>query len=502
MIFNFLFLILTSIQWIPTLQFISLSSRNVDVLDFNNPGWFIPWQNLVQFIAPDFFGNPTTLNYWGVWNYAEFVGYVGILPFILAVFSLFFRQDKKTLFFGAGFFISLIFSLPTFFAKIPFVLGIPLIETSQPTRLLFITTFSLAVLAGLGLDNFVKTRNRKIFYPVISFACIFIFLWFLTNFSDPNLAVSRRNLFLPGALLIVSGALLFVSVVFRLGPVAIMIHIIIVGVVVFDLFRFGWKFIPFTNKNYLFPSTRAISFLQRNIGEFRMMSTDARILPPNFSSIYRIQNIDGYDPLYLLRYGELIASSERKKADINPPFGFNRIITPHNIDSKIIDLLGVKFVLSLSDLKSDKLKKVFQEGKTRIYKNTDVIRRAFFVQNTQSAFNKEESIKLMFANNFNPRETAVLELENTGGGEAIPPERWNKRWSKGKAEIIVYTENKIIVKTNNSEDGFMVLTDSFYPIWHATIDSLKTKIYRTDYNFRGVVVPAGKHKVEFYSSLF
>ena len=32
--------------------------------------------------------------------------------------------------------------------------------------------------------------------------------------------------------------------------------------------------------------------------------------------------------------------------------------------------------------------------------------------------------------------------------------------------------------------------------------SILDKIYRTDYNFRGVIVPAKKHKVEFYSSLF
>src|SRR3989344_1735260 len=40
-ILNSLFIILSSVQWAPTLQFILLSARNIDLLDFNNPGWFV-----------------------------------------------------------------------------------------------------------------------------------------------------------------------------------------------------------------------------------------------------------------------------------------------------------------------------------------------------------------------------------------------------------------------------------------------------------------------------
>ena len=51
-------------------------------------------------------------------------------------------------------------------------------------------------------------------------------------------------------------------------------------------------------------------------------------------------------------------------------------------------------------------------------------------------------------------------------------------------------------------NGFLVLTDSYYPTWHAAVDGVEEKIYRTDYNFRGIIIPAGKHKVEFHNSLF
>ncbi|MEK7533786.1 MAG: YfhO family protein [Patescibacteria group bacterium] len=503
-ILNSLFIILTSVQWITTLQFILLSARDIDQVSFNNPGWFIPWQNLIQFVAPDFFGNPSTLNYWGIWNYGEFIGYVGILPLIMAVFVLFFRRDKKTLFYGVIFFISLIFSFPTIFAKIPYILQIPFLSTIQPTRLLFIIDFSLAVLAAFGFDYFLR-HKKAIVYPLIFMILIFVGLWFFVLFGNQitkitlaeNIIVAKRNLVFPTLLLAISGILLFILMRFPKAErrFAIMIYIIIVGVTIFDLLRFGFKFTPFTNKEYLFPNTKIISFLQKKPGQFRIMTTDSRIFPPNFSTIYKIQSVDGYDPLYLRRYGEFIAASERKSPSIDPPFGFNRIITPHNYDSKIIDLLGVKYILSLSDIESPKLKKVFQEGQTRVYENKNYAPRVFFVGEMKVVNNKNEAIQAMFDKDFDFRKIAVVE-DYRGVNRNTHP-----MCDRCEAEILLYSENKIVINTNIDNDGFLVLTDSFYPTWHATIDGKQTRIFRTDYNFRGVLVPKGEHTVIFYNTL-
>jgi hypothetical protein len=125
-----LFIILAAIQWRPTLQFIKLSGREIDQSQFNQPGWFLPWQNLVQFLAPDFFGNPTTLNYWGIFNYAEFIGYIGVVPLVFAFLAIFWRRDKKTLFFTSLFLVALSFALPTPWAKLLYQLELPLISSS------------------------------------------------------------------------------------------------------------------------------------------------------------------------------------------------------------------------------------------------------------------------------------------------------------------------------------------------------------------------------------
>lgn len=490
-----LFFILSFIQWFPTFQLINLSARDIDqVNNWLKDGWFIPWEHIIQFIVPDFFGNPTTLNYWGVWNYGELVGYIGILPLIMAIFAIFQRRDKKTLFYGILFFVSLIFALPTVFAKIPFWLNIPFISSAQPTRFLFLICFSLSVLSALGFDYFIKDKKKISALPSLIFVGVILsLLWIFI--PKEHSAVVKNNLLLPTAIFTSYLLLIIFLIIFpRQKGINIIIYIIIMGVTAFDLLRFAWKFTPFTPAQYLFPQTKSIEFLEKNIGNFRLMSLDSQIFPPNFSIAYRLQSIDGYDPLYLRRYGELIAASERNKPNISLPFGFNRIITPHNYQSKIIDLLGVKYILSLADIHSSKLSKVFQEGETRIYENLEVLPRVFFVNQIEFANNKNEAIRKIFDIKFDQHSVAIIEdpdlkIKNI------------KNLEIGKAMIVGYSTNEIKIDTDNTGNGFIVFTDTFYPTWKLKIDNVEEKIYRTDYNFRGAIIPKGKHTIIFYNSL-
>lgn len=490
-----LFAVITFVQWLPTLQLIEYSGRTVDRL-WQEPGWFIPYSHLVQFIAPDFFGNPATLNYWGVWNYGELVGYAGIVPLVMALFAALTLRRKAVLLFTAVILASLIFALPNPISELPFFFSLPFLSTAQPTRLIFLISFSLAVLAGLGLNHFQKTQ-KKFVYPAVIVGMIFVLLWFVSysniplNTSPENLSVARRNLFLPSAVFIAVLIGWVLSFIIKTKKYILVLSLVLVSLTIFDLGRFSQKFLPFTDPEYLFPETQTLEFLSEQTGIFRIMSVDDRILPPNTSIMYGLQTVDGYDPLYLLRYAELIAASERNEPNVSPPFGFNRIITPKRFDSRIIDLLGVKYIVSLSDIKLQGLSLVFEEGQTKVYENQNALPRAFSIQTLLPVSSKELAIKGLFENQERLDKVAVVE-EYSG----------QTNFEKADVEIETYSPNKVTLKVSSESRSFVVFTDTYYPTWKARIGKENLPVYLTDYNFRGVSLPPGEHVVEFYSTLF
>lgn len=413
------FLIFTAItffQWKPALDFILLSSRSIDQSIWQKPDWFLPWQNLAQFLAPDYFGNPATGNYFGIWNYGEFVGYVGIVPLIFVFLS-------RNKFFISLLLVGLLLTLPTKISALPFVLNLPFISSAQPSRLIVLIDFSLAVLAATGLDNFL--RNKKISFTWIIFPVTLTILWVFAG------DVSRRNLILPTVILGLSVGLIFFSL-----RKNFLVYILIL-LALFDSGRFAGKFLSFSLPEDLYPKTKVTSFLQQNLGSYRFASLDDRIMPANFAVVYKLQDIGGYDPLYLKNYSAVLPAA-------------NRMISLKDYRDPRLDILGVKYVLSLTDIDSLKFIKVFQEGETRIYENKNAKSRVFFADD------------------------------------------------KGKAVIEKYQPNEVVVKTENEKISFLVLTDIYYSTWKAEVDGQKTEIKIFDNLFRAVNVPAGEHSIRFY----
>ena len=489
-------ILITSVQWLPLHNLLNASSR-VTAADYLKAGWFLPWQNLIQFIAPDFFGNPATLNYWGIWNYGEFIGYLGIVPLIFIVYGLISKKNSQIIFWLSAAIISLVFMLPSFISKLPFVLNLPLISTLQPTRLMIILDFSLVMLAVYGLSSWLenKERNHKLWVAVAAVVLPLFILWttvlgehllYRNQEILANLLVSRSNLVLPTIIFFVSLLILYAGWLFRKISKG-KILILLLFLTVFDLFRFGWKFTPFTDSKYFFPETKAISFLRSRQGPFRIMSVDKEILPPNTASYYGLESVEGYDPIFSQRYEEFIAASERGKPDIRPPYGFNRIITLQNLDSKILPLLNVKYILSLSELNKPYLKKVYKEGETRIYEDSRAYPRAFFVNKVVNETIKQQIIEDLYNPLYDLKNTAIVEN----------PVLFKLPVSENSGKVIAdrYTGDSMFLSAELPVSQYLVISGSYNGCWKAEIDGSQTQIYRTDFTLMGLIVPAGMHKI-------
>lgn len=492
------FILITSAQWYPAFNFINRSARASDLTKIFEQGWFIPWQHLSGYLIPDFFGNPATNNYWGVWNYGEFAGYVGILPLILALYALWYRKDMKVLFFGSILFLSMLFSFDTYISRLPFILNIPFLSTAQPTRLIFLTVFSLSVLTALGFDRYISAVSagniRRIVVFVISVITILAFITVRPSFfgitTEPSLlAVAKRNTVFP-VLLCVLSAILLLLPIRKKYPVIFSVCAVILAAV--DLFRFGWKFTPFTPAGYLYPDTVITRFLREDNSFWRLMSLDRRIMPPNFSVAYGFRDTGGYDPLYLSSYAKLAASwNEGKPSSGNT--SFNRIITPADYGSFIADLLGVKYILSYGQISSGKTEYVMNEGNTYLYRNKNSFPHFYFPENTVYAPDDNQALAMLFDLKEKTKNTAII----TG----LPDGSIVSGTGNGELSEISSRDGSIRLEVRTEKQSVLVVSEVYYPSWHVYIDGRETPILKANYLFMGAAVPQGKHRVEFRTEL-
>lgn len=489
------FLAMTTLQWFWFMRFLSETGRAFNAEQVFSAGWFIPWQHLAQFVAPDFFGNPATMNYWGEWNYGEFVGYIGLLPFIAALYASVTVKGIGRYFFYA-LIASLLFILPTPIARLPYIVNIPLVSSLQPTRLMVVIDLCLSVLAAIGVHEFIAEKKKRKYFILISGVFMLGVLWAVAiaqvyGTTDAVIKgqwlVSQRNLIMPT---LTFAAITIALAVFGFFGNKKTIRILVVAgvcvIVAADLLRFSWKFTPFTQREFFFPHTPTISFLQKQSPPFRVMSLDNRILPPNVASFYNIETVEGYDPVVSARYEEFIAAHNRKSPDINPPFGFNRIITVSTTDSPLFPLLGVRYVLTLGEMHNKNFRLVFQEGETRVYEYDGQLPRMFPVESAVSIGDDKSAIEALYVATFDPRKHAVT-LGATPAAAPLSP--------SDQITVTSYSPANIVAQASLSEDRFIVILNTFDSRWRAYVDNAPVVLQRTNYVFQGLHVPKGTHTI-------
>jgi len=475
-------------QILPSIEFINLSARNIDQAYNLGRSWFLKPQNLIQILAPDFFGNPSTYNYWGASNYAEFVSFIGLVPLSFVLISFKKNLKHKEVYFFAGLaLLSLIFALPNFLSKIPYIYHWPYISSAQPSRIIFLLIFSLVVLCAYGLDQFLTYKSKKIIFPPLLILASLFMLFVITKtfkseFPNDAAHIAYRNLIFP---IVTAIAVLGIYVARLLGVNRKIVIIAIFTLTAVELFRFTAKFTSFSKLSWIFPETEVTNFLSNQPKPFRVMTTNGLILHPNTSSIYGIETINGYDPLYFINYAKLISVSETQnsKAQIS---SFNRVITPQNYDSRIINLLNAKYVLSFDEINNDNLVEVFKEGSTRIYENKNALPRFFFVNEIQKLENRNQELEKIL--------DSKLDIAHTAVSSQIS---FKKEDILARVVINKYTDQSIDLTSTTNKVAPLVIANINYPGWIAKIDGKKTQINTVDFGMQSIFVPVGTHHINF-----
>ena len=92
----------------------------------------------------------------------------------------------------------------------------------------------------------------------------------------------------------------------------------------------------------------------------------------------------------------------------------------------------------------------------------------------------------------------VLLLEEDSGPDKTPAGIQTQATGTNASVRMVSDEaDEVSIEADMPRPGFLLLLDTYFPGWTATVDGLPTHIFRADYNFRAVKLPAGKSTVRF-----
>ena len=189
---------------------------------------------------------------------------------------------------------------------------------------------------------------------------------------------------------------------------------------------------------------------------------------------YHHKVIGGYSPTKMEIYQDLI--------DVHMSGSFN---------SAVLNMLNTKYI-------------IFNPQSPQVSANPEACGNAWFVNEVKWVSTADDEIKSLDAakigdtvivnNAFNPKQTAVV--RNTFKKD-LDGYTFGKD-SVAKIQLTKYGLNELEFQATNSQNGFAVFSDIYYPYgWKAYVDGKETPIVRTNYVLRAIKIPAGTHKVEF-----
>ncbi|MFH0820050.1 MAG: YfhO family protein [bacterium] len=225
----------------------------------------------------------------------------------------------------------------------------------------------------------------------------------------------------------------------------------------------------------------------------------SELLPPNTNLIYNLESADYYDNLMSRPMARLLAfigsdqtTAGERLVDLKAPI--EEKIKLFQERKKILDLLGIKYIISGYPLDENIFPKVFETKippyniPLAIYENKEARSLFYFAKNIQF---------IKFDEMLAYQKVVKSELEdNTIIVECSDCQNLNVD-GEGTIELLSKGNDFINLKTASKSKQHLVLQYNFLPDWHAYVDGNETSIYRINSVFMGVFVPEGEHRILF-----
>ncbi|MFV8327877.1 YfhO family protein [Flavobacterium sp. ZS1P14] len=444
--------------------------------------------------ASDFVsGMPT---YWGDQPIVAAPAYIGAVVFFLGILALFVDKRKIKYVFLSGAIVALVLSWGKNFPSLTdfFIDYVPMYDKFRAvSSIQVILELCFPVLAIVGLQSFFKLgkENAKLQQKglleagtfslgviLILFLCKSLFSfsggnddYYLQNYGPDFInALKGDRMSLYSADLLRSGFFILLSAgvlwFFIKNKLAQNTTIILVGLLmIFDLFFVDKKYVSgkdFVNGREVevpFQETGADTQILKDTTNYRVFEVGDLL---GARTSYFHKSIGGYSAVRPRRMQELIDYQ----------------IAKNNME--VLNMLNVKYVIQKDTT-----------GNSLPTQNSNTNGNAWFVSQVKVVSSADEEMKAL--DRLDSKNVAVVNQKEF--------EVKNKAFAKDSSATIMldlYKPNHLKYTSNNGKEGLAVFSEIYYGKgWNAYVDGKLTPHIRVDYTLRALVIPAGKHTVEF-----
>ena len=460
----------------------------------------LPYEAMRTLFFPDWWGRPSDVFLSAPYNYNEGTIYGGTVALALAVLAVLSGQAWRQ---KAPFVVLAVVGFEAAFALEPIesvLAHTPVLQSDRNARLSLLVQLGVAILAGFAVQELLDRGISRRRLAAVAAGGVIVGILGLVA-AGPSFHELRLtgNHFLNGTdypirdvvqtatvgwwLILVA---IFAGVVLVLprfvGPTVVAVALI--GVIALDLGHFARGYNPMAPSQDAFPTApAAVRFLQQRATAERVAGVGTT-LPPDTSTVYRLRDVRGNDPprpdLRYMRLWRLL----------NPAQATGDWLAVGSLGERgrhVLDLLSVRWVISAPGMPEPPaagLVRVYNGSDATIYRNERAAPRAYVPDVVTTVPGEKGVLAAVAARRFDARREAVVE----GSGA---------RAGRGRVRLVRDRAEDVVLESNLSRPGLVVLSDSFADGWEATIDGRRSDAIRVDSVLRGVEVPAGHHLIRW-----
>lgn len=249
--------------------------------------------------------------------------------------------------------------------------------------------------------------------------------------------------------------------------------VLIIGVTLtamIDLLGFGMKYL------------NADSFGSKDDYEAKEfpMSTADQMIKQDTDPNFRVYNLAGGDPFQESKtsyYHKSIGGYHPAKLGIYDDLAAYQL-NPGSPNVAVLNMLNTKYVIQ-------------QRGNDLVAaRNPGALGNAWFVKAIRFVNGPVEEMKAL--SDFNPRDTAIVDAKYKNIVANITPAD-----SSATIRMTSFDNDAISYQATAPGNNAAIFSEIFYKDWNAYIDGKPAEIFKADYVLRGLIIPAGSHKIDF-----